>query len=88
VAIVEITSVSGVSFYLKRGKGTKDMFSFFFSCPISHHLFFILLLLLFFTLQYCIGFTTHQHTSTMGVVAAYGICVVSCGVFCCGAWIL
>ena len=30
-------------------------------------IFLILLLLLFFTLQYCIGFAIHQHTSTMGV---------------------
>ena len=43
------------------------MFSFFFSCPISHHLFFILLLLLFFTLQYCIGFAIHQHESATGI---------------------
>ena len=38
--------------------------------PTSFFVFFFvfyLLLLLFFTLQYCIGFATHQHESAMGV---------------------
>ena len=40
-----------------------------YNCMISFisYSFFLILFLLYFTLQYCIGFATHWHESTMGV---------------------
>ena len=47
------------------------VFFFFFFQWISQFFFlflnFIIIIVVFFTLQYCIGFSTHQHASSMGV---------------------